>query len=147
MAEDKYEARETNWRQLLPWTALFQGFRVALDVNKLLLAAAGILVMAFGWWLLGVIFSPSADSATRNRTNEVTAAARPPAGPISNASKATQGRSIEGPTVSGLLATALATSVRLRPASESAMTPRRPRRRRDRLLSGIRKLSARAVPF
>lgn len=58
MAEDKSEPRETNWRQLLPWTVLFQGFRVALDPNKLLLAAAGILAMACGWWLLAVIFYP-----------------------------------------------------------------------------------------
>jgi len=56
MAEDKVEPREVNWRQLLPWTLLFQGFRVALDPNKLVLAAAGILAMAFGWWLLAVIF-------------------------------------------------------------------------------------------
>jgi hypothetical protein len=56
MAEDRLEARETDWRQLLPWTALFQGFRVALDLNKLLLAAGGIVVMALGWWLLAVIF-------------------------------------------------------------------------------------------
>src|SRR5438552_3659469 len=57
MADDKVEPRETNWRQLLPWTVLFQGFRVALDPNKLVLAAAGILLMAFGWWLLAVIFN------------------------------------------------------------------------------------------
>ncbi len=57
MAEDKVEPRDINWRQLLPWTLLFQGFRVALDPNKLVLAAAGILLMAFGWWLLAVIFN------------------------------------------------------------------------------------------
>jgi hypothetical protein len=56
MAEDKNEGREVTWRQLLPWTELFRGFQVALDLNKLLLAAAGILVMAFGWWLLAVVF-------------------------------------------------------------------------------------------
>src|SRR5579884_3771716 len=56
MAEDKIEGRDVSWRQLLPWTELFRGFQVALDLNKLLLAAAGILVMAFGWWLLAVIF-------------------------------------------------------------------------------------------
>jgi hypothetical protein len=56
MAEDKVEPREINWRQLMPWTVLFQGFRVALDPNKLVLAAAGILAMALGWWLLSVIF-------------------------------------------------------------------------------------------
>lgn len=57
MAEEKVEVRDANWRQLLPWTELFRGFQVALDLNKLLLAAAGIFVMAFGWWLLSVIFS------------------------------------------------------------------------------------------
>jgi hypothetical protein len=56
MAEDKIEGRDVSWRQLLPWTELFRGFQVAFDPNKLLLAAAGILVMAFGWWLLAVIF-------------------------------------------------------------------------------------------
>jgi hypothetical protein len=56
MAEDKVEPREINWRQLLPWTELFRGFQVALDLNKLLLAAAGIVVMAIGWWFLSVVF-------------------------------------------------------------------------------------------
>jgi len=37
------------------WTRLFGAFKVALDYKKLLLAAAGILVMAFGWWLLSVL--------------------------------------------------------------------------------------------
>jgi hypothetical protein len=56
MAEDKIDGREATWRQLLPWTELFRGFQVALDLNKLLLAAAGILTMAFGWWLLAWLF-------------------------------------------------------------------------------------------
>ena len=47
-------------RQLLPWTELFQGFQVALDPRKLLLAAAGIVVMFCGWWLLAVIFMSTA---------------------------------------------------------------------------------------
>jgi hypothetical protein len=59
MAEDKIEGREVTWRQLLPWTELFRGFQVALDLNKLLLAAAGILVMAIGWWVLALIFGAS----------------------------------------------------------------------------------------
>jgi hypothetical protein len=54
--DEKAEPREVNWRQLLPWTILFQGFRVALDPNKLLLAAAGLLTMSFLWWLTSVIF-------------------------------------------------------------------------------------------
>jgi hypothetical protein len=57
MAEEKVEVRDISWRQLMPWTELFRGFQVALDLNKLLLAAAGIFVMAFGWWLLAVVFS------------------------------------------------------------------------------------------
>jgi hypothetical protein len=59
MAEDKVGAREVTWRQLMPWTHIFRGFGVTLDLNKLLLAAAGILVMFCGWWLLAVIFTAS----------------------------------------------------------------------------------------
>ena len=43
MVEDKFEPREINLRQWLPWTQLFRGFWIALDHKKLLLAAAGIL--------------------------------------------------------------------------------------------------------
>ena len=57
MADGKIEARELTWRRLLPWTELFRGFQVAMDLNKLLLAAAGILVMSAGWWLLSIIFA------------------------------------------------------------------------------------------
>jgi hypothetical protein len=57
MAEDKLEQREFNFRQTFPWTELFQGFRVALDPKKLLLAAAGILVMALGWYVLAWLFA------------------------------------------------------------------------------------------
>src|SRR3954447_10925485 len=38
------------------WTKLFTAFRVALDAKKLLLAAAGILAMALGWWVLALLF-------------------------------------------------------------------------------------------
>jgi hypothetical protein len=56
MAEDKFETREINYRQWLPWTQIFRGFWVAIDPKKLLLAAAGIVTMAFGWWLLAISF-------------------------------------------------------------------------------------------
>jgi hypothetical protein len=56
MAEGKDVPREVSLSQRLPWVTIFQGFRIALDFNKLLLAAGGILVMAFGWWLLAAIF-------------------------------------------------------------------------------------------
>jgi hypothetical protein len=55
MAEDRVDAREISWRQLLPWTEIFRGFGVALDLNKLLLAAAGIVVTWLGWSLLALI--------------------------------------------------------------------------------------------
>jgi hypothetical protein len=55
MAEDR-DGRETSLRQLIPWMQIFRGFRIAIDPSKLLLAAAGIFVMAFGWWLLSVVF-------------------------------------------------------------------------------------------
>jgi hypothetical protein len=35
-----------------PWTKIFTGFKVALDLKKLLLAGAGVLVMALGWTVL-----------------------------------------------------------------------------------------------
>ena len=54
MPEDKLEQREFNFRQYFPWTELFRGFQVALDPKKLLLAAAGILAMAVGWYVLAV---------------------------------------------------------------------------------------------
>jgi hypothetical protein len=56
MAEERVEPREINWRQWLPWTELFRGFRVALGLSKLVLAAAGILVMAILWYALANIF-------------------------------------------------------------------------------------------
>jgi hypothetical protein len=44
--------KDLPWR----WTRLFSAFKVALDLKKLLLAAAGILVMAAGWWLFAAAF-------------------------------------------------------------------------------------------
>ncbi len=38
------------------WMEIFRCFQVALDPRKLLVAALGILVMSFLWWLLSVIF-------------------------------------------------------------------------------------------
>ncbi|MBX9677398.1 MAG: hypothetical protein K2X38_01455 [Gemmataceae bacterium] len=39
-----------------PWTRLFSAFRIALDLKNLILAAAGILATAAGWYLLSVAF-------------------------------------------------------------------------------------------
>jgi hypothetical protein len=38
------------------WTKIFAAFKVALDLKKLLLAAAGILVTAAGWWCFSWLF-------------------------------------------------------------------------------------------
>ena len=56
MADDRAEPREASWRSLFPWTEIFRGFQIALDLNKLLLAAAGLVVTALGWWLLALVF-------------------------------------------------------------------------------------------
>lgn len=57
MAEDRSDSREVLWRTLAPFTELFRAFQIALDLNKMLLAAAGILVMTLGWSLLSLAFS------------------------------------------------------------------------------------------
>jgi hypothetical protein len=74
MADDKAEAREASWRNLLPWTELFRCFSVALDLNKLILAAMGIFVMAFGWWLLALVFAHGPDKPPIWPSNFVTQA-------------------------------------------------------------------------
>jgi hypothetical protein len=55
MSEDRYASPAAPREEWL-FTHLFRTFRVALDPKKLLLAAAGIVVMACGWWLLSVTF-------------------------------------------------------------------------------------------
>jgi hypothetical protein len=56
MAEERGGASPA-WRsQPASWTKLFGTFLVALDPFKLLVAAAGILVTALGWWLISLIF-------------------------------------------------------------------------------------------
>jgi hypothetical protein len=65
MAEELVGVRRdqpaTSWH----WTKLFSAFRIAIDPKKLLLAAAGIVVMWVGWYLLAVVFY-----APRSRTPE-----------------------------------------------------------------------------
>ena len=39
-----------------PWTKIFSAFKVALDMKKMVLAAAGILLMWVGWWILSFAF-------------------------------------------------------------------------------------------
>ncbi len=40
----------------MAWTKIFSGFKVALDLKKLALAGAGIVVMWLGWWGLSAAF-------------------------------------------------------------------------------------------
>ncbi|HEX3148699.1 MAG TPA: hypothetical protein VHR66_11480 [Gemmataceae bacterium] len=56
MAEERGGTNPAWKSQPASWTKLFGTFLVALDPFKLLVAAAGILVTALGWWLLSVIF-------------------------------------------------------------------------------------------
>jgi hypothetical protein len=56
MVDEQVGLRSNQPRELPLWTKLFSGFKVALDPKKLLLAAAGILVMSLGWWVLSLIF-------------------------------------------------------------------------------------------
>ena len=54
MAEDQGGQRKDFFQS--PWLKLFGAFKIALDPKKLLLAGAGILAMAVGWWVLAVFF-------------------------------------------------------------------------------------------
>jgi hypothetical protein len=56
MAEDQVGLQREAPRQQPLWTKLFTAFMVALDPKKLLLAGAGIVVMALGWWILSQVF-------------------------------------------------------------------------------------------
>lgn len=55
MPDDK-EPRDLDLRQMFPWVELFRAFQIALEPYKLLLAAAAIVVLTFGWWLLALVF-------------------------------------------------------------------------------------------
>jgi hypothetical protein len=55
------------------WTKIFSGFRVALDLKKLLLAGAGILATALGWLLLSWVayaMVSKPDYAANNKPEE-----------------------------------------------------------------------------
>ena len=45
-----------NFRATLPWMDIFRCFQVAIDPRKLLVAAAGILTMSLGWYVLSACF-------------------------------------------------------------------------------------------
>lgn len=56
MADGRDPSAAFSYRTIFPWFSIFRCFQIALDPRKLLVAAAGILVMSFLWWLLSTIF-------------------------------------------------------------------------------------------
>ncbi|HEX4610563.1 MAG TPA: hypothetical protein VH092_20405 [Urbifossiella sp.] len=56
MADGRDPAPGFSFRATFPWMEIFRCFQVALDPRKLLVAAAGILAMSFGWYILSVSF-------------------------------------------------------------------------------------------
>src|SRR5947209_18870775 len=54
------------------WTKIFNGFKVALDLKKLLLAAAGVLLTALGWYVLSWLAYNFHPIATKPEWNEQT---------------------------------------------------------------------------
>ena len=57
--QDSGTLRKVAWSEIFPWLILARCFRIAIQVRLLLLGAAGVLVTAFGWALLGLVFPPS----------------------------------------------------------------------------------------
>ena len=47
--------REVSWHNLFPWLMLFRTCRLAAELRKLLLAAAGIVCTGLGWWLIATV--------------------------------------------------------------------------------------------
>ncbi len=56
MAEERVSTRGFDTKKTLMWTELFRTFLIALDPFKLLIAAAGILIMSLGWWTISAFF-------------------------------------------------------------------------------------------
>ena len=56
MADGRDPAPGLSFRATFPWISIFRCFQVALDPRKLLVAAAGILAMSLGWYILSAIF-------------------------------------------------------------------------------------------
>ncbi|MBX9581227.1 MAG: hypothetical protein K2X87_13040, partial [Gemmataceae bacterium] len=56
MADGRDHSTGVSFRATFPWMSLFRCFQVALDPRKLLVAAAGILLMSLGWYVLSAIF-------------------------------------------------------------------------------------------
>ena len=64
MADGHTPSTGVSFRATFPWMSIFRCFQVALDPRKLLVAAAGILAMSFGWYVLSAVFYYPAPKAT-----------------------------------------------------------------------------------
>ena len=59
MPVESGEARTTELRWPRAWAMLFRSFQLARDPYKIVIAAGAVVVLTFGWWILGGIFGPS----------------------------------------------------------------------------------------
>ena len=75
MPDDRLDLRHLELRELAPWLHLFRGFRIALDLKKITLGAAGALLMSIGWVAIAAIFagspsaSPDRPATTKSETD------------------------------------------------------------------------------
>ncbi len=60
MADGRDHSGGFSYRTALPWTNIFRCFQIALDPRKLFVAALGVFLMSFSWWLLSNIFYKAA---------------------------------------------------------------------------------------
>ncbi|MGL6073688.1 MAG: hypothetical protein ACRC8S_05950 [Fimbriiglobus sp.] len=74
MAPGQVDTPPASFRKMFLWTEIFRTFQVAIDPKKLIAAAAGILVMSFGWFILSNIFyykAPDRKDETRYGTKVI----------------------------------------------------------------------------
>lgn len=67
MADGHDQSTGISFRATFPWMSLFRCFQVALDPRKLLVAAAGILAMSVGWYVLSAVFYYPQPQRTESR--------------------------------------------------------------------------------
>jgi hypothetical protein len=72
MADERGGTREFDTRKTLSWMELLRTFLIALDPFKLLVAAAGILATAVGWWILSALYYGAwSEKDANNRESEI----------------------------------------------------------------------------
>lgn len=55
MSEDRFDLRNLELREIIPWVHLFRGFSIAQDLKKIALGVAGVVVMFVGWWMIASV--------------------------------------------------------------------------------------------